>query len=511
MSTAPQPLTDLLSHAGAQPLSGTYALLLLLSVALLFGLPRRAAARPPATNWLIILIFTITTIAIGLVQAYWQLWGWRNPRFIRFYNRYNQRVATNAPKITRGPILDRKGRVIVYSPPGSVWTRKSAIGAAGVHPIGYFNRTYGLTGIERVLDESLSTIDASQSLELLRKKTLTAPPTTLTLDINLQRFAYEQLKGLPGAIVALDPRTGSILALVSSPGFEPNNPAKAIADTAARPAFNRAIHGLYPPGSTFKLFTAALAHEQHCTPLLNCPAEGYQVNRHTPPIRDSEYYSCKQKGTIWRGWGNLTLHNALVHSSNVYFAQLGRRLNPQTFHTVATNLFVPHTLLNAPPYSLGSARPRIPDYTRLPNRLPYAAMGQDDILLTPLDVALLTATIANNGILAEPCLLPKPTPTHRIFPSSATDAVRDAMRDVPRRGTARSVPFHNIPLCAKTGTAQNGTDPRRPHAWFTCFAPVASPRLVLTILVEHGGYGSTTAAPIASAILQEAKRLHLLD
>lgn len=485
--------------------------LLLALVALLLAQRRTPAHHLTRTTRFVLLLLFLATLGIGSVQCYWQLYGWQTPRFVRFYNRYNRRPNSNAPKITRGAILDRNGLVLVASAPGNNWNRRTALGEAGVHPLGYFNRKYGLTGVERVLDTSLSTVSTEQSLDLLRGKTITAPPVKLTLDARLQGYAYDLLKQRRGAVVILVPQTGELLALVSSPGFNPFRPEQVQFDHQNRPALNRAIHGLYPPGSTFKLFTGAFALEQKITPSLPCPAEGFRVNRYSTPIRDSEYYSAKRLGRTWRGWGNLDLREALIHSSNVYFAHLATRINPSSFYVATTNLFCPETLLREGSYSLGTARPRIPDYTTQPNRLPYAFIGQDEVLLTPLHVALLTATIANNGTFQAPYILKDEkslSPGKKVLTTQTASYLQSAMRDAVRSGTAKQVNFHNISVCGKTGTAQNsgGED----HAWFTCFAPASDPKIVITVLVENGGFGAKTAAPIAAEILLRAKELNLL-
>lgn len=460
-------------------------------------------------NRMSLLLCLLSILFFGALAAYQvnrQLFAYKDPRFIRFYQQYNKRDNTNAPKVIRGAILDRRGRVLVAPDLTDEWKRRSILGEAAAHPIGYRSRRFGMTGIERVLDTPLSSV---RNRPPAGTDTVEADPVQVSLDSRLQGFAYDVLAGRKGAAIVLIPQTGEILAMASSPGFDPSDPSTALRDTENTPALNRALQGLYPPASTFKLLIAALAIDSGLNPVFNCPGSGYLINERTPPIRDSEYYASERSGTVWGGWGRLNMTDALVHSSNVYFAQLGIRLGAKMFTDCTQKLFVPYTVLESGDLSLGTVAPKIPDYTKGPRRLAFAAIGQDDILVTPLHIALLTGAIANNGLLVQPTLafphVPAPQP---IFKPATAIRLADMMRETVIRGTARGVEIPGLSVCGKTGTAEAGGGDD--HSWFTCFAPKKNPRIVVTVLIERGGFGSAAAVPAAREILLEARRLKYL-
>ena len=425
-------------------------------------------------------------------QARWQLDGMKDPRMVRFLRRYDRGDASKKlPE--RAKIVDRNGMTL--SAPAGTWRREYPLGSAGVHPIGYFDRISGMTGCERVLDARLST---------------SPEPVKLSLDARIQKKAYDLLRGRSGAVVVMRPASGRILALVSSPGFDPNRPADAF-ETKDAPLLNRPLAGLYAPGSTFKLFTAAAALSKGIDPVFPCPAGGYIAAPGTPPVRDSEALAAERSGRKWRGWGKLGMDEALAHSSNVYFAQLAVALGAESFNSFAlkSRLRDGACVLRCGPQSLDSASCGIPD-ARRDSGLAQPGIGQGSLMVTPLAVAMLTAAIANEGAIAEPTVSATDEPRLRARPFTAEAAarVKRAMRLAVREGTAKACDIRGLDVCAKTGTAQNGS--ASDHAWFTCFAPEKNPRVVVTVLVEHGGFGADSALPVAKAILGECKSAGLL-
>lgn len=315
----------------------------------------------------------------------------------------------------------------------------------------------------------------------------------LTIDARLQRRALELMRGRRGAVVAVEPCTGKIRALASSPKGE--NP-------------HRALWGLYPPGSTFKVFMGAAALSEGLEPVFNCPAEGWRSAPSTPPIRDVEARVAERKGRRWRGFGRIGMDEALVHSSNTYFAQLGKKLGPEAFARAmtASKLRDGFTLMQAGGSSVDSAGCGVPDGLSAPQLAPVA-IGQGALQFTPLAVAMFTAAVADDGLLLEPRIAAdgKPALRARPFTQSAATRMRSMMRAAVSRGTGRACDLAGLQVCGKTGTAQTGG--AHDHAWFTCFAPIRSPRLVVTVLVEHGGIGADSALPIAREVLGEARKL----
>lgn len=451
-------------------------------------------------------------------QATWQLGGASDRSFARFLRRYNNRPNAAQLQTRRAPILDRNGLILSAPVPGSVWQRRYPLGPAAVHPVGYFSSAYGMTGVERAADPELSGYDADLSEtaidrahNIFKPRAEEGRAVTLTLDSRLQLKAYQLLAGRRGAVVILKPDTGDILALASSPAFDPSDPAPATADTVNLPAFNRATQGRYPPGSTYKILLAGWAISHAIEPAFDCPASGYSPSRGTPPVRDSEYYAYLRRGATWPGWGRMSLHDALVHSSNTYFAQLGVRCGPEAFGEISRSalLSTQLTYYACGDATLATVSASAPTVTTRPP-LATLSIGQGQLLVTPLHVALWTAAAASDGSIPRPRLrldMP-PAKLGQLFRPAVAARLRRILRDVVRQGTGRAANVPGLEICGKTGTAQvaGGED----HAWFTSFAPERRPRIVVTVLIENGGFGAAAALPVARELIRYADTLDYL-
>lgn len=362
-----------------------------------------------------------------------------------------------------------------------------------------------------------------------------AADVVTTIDRDLQIAAFEALRDQAGSVVALDPQTGAIRALVSSPSFDPNRfilglrpeEWQALLDEQRRPLIDRATQVAYPIGSTFKVVTMAAGMEYlglRSDTVLPCPPT----------------FTLPGSTTVWRDWnpqgqGNLTLHQALVRSCNTIFFKVGASLDerdPNLLPQMARSFgFGSETGFSELPEVSGI----VPDPAwKLRERGDYwargdavnLAIGQGFFLATPLQVAEAYSALANGGTLWRPYLVDhlvtidgteheKAHPQARGKLLASPDvlaAIRLALRDVvaKQNGTAFTA-FQGFPLpvAGKTGTAESGQDV--PHAWFAALAPAENPKLVLVVMVEHGGEGSRTAAPIARQILQAALDAGLLD
>ena len=391
---------------------------------------------------------------VGLVFAHarWMARAPRDPRFVRFMRRNNLRANANEVIPESGRAVDRNGMPIDIAEGGSTF--------------------------QKVLDE----------LQLV-----SGAPVQLTIDADLQAKAESLMEGKLGAVVALEPTTGRIRALVSAP----------------RAAYlNRALNGLYPPGSVFKVFMAAAALSADVDPVFDCPAAGWRPNRSTPPIRDVEAGEAVRRKKAWKGFGRIGMSEAMVHSANTYFAQLGYTLGTDRFDAAvaAAHLRDSATVLSADTIALTAAGSSLPEGVSAATLAPVA-IGQGALQLTPLAVAQMTAAVADDGLILAPTLsaAAKPMLRARPFTLAATQRVKKMMRAAVRRGTGRACDIPGLDVCGKTGTAQTGKG--ADHAWFTCFAPETSPRLVVTVLVEGGGFGAKSAAPVAREILLEAQQL----
>ena len=375
--------------------------------------------------------------------------------------------------------------------------------------------------MERAGDATLSGIGGTARSELVRlgRNIMAAPQPEgndlqLALDARLQRKAWELMEDKRGAIIVLEPASGAILTLLSMPSFDPHAPGDFQEDRAAAPLLNRALQGLYPPGSTFKVVMAALAGETRLSPLFNCPAEGFRAAPDATPIRDSEYYSRRRDGRHWQGFGRIGLRQGFIHSSNVYFAQLGLALPATAFNELVTKLALNEQVVlhESATGRIATTAGSVPEVRESDRRMrSQLAIGQGKMVVTPMHVALWTAAVANSGLLAEPWLASggERKPARRVLQSAVALNTEGLMREAVLHGTGRAVEIAGLAICGKTGTAEapGGAD----HAWFTCFTSQSRPRLVVTVLVERGGYGSRGALPLARAIVEEALQLGLIE
>jgi penicillin-binding protein 2 len=367
----------------------------------------------------------------------------------------------------------------------------------------------GKFGLEKMLESTLRGRAGGDQIEVdasgRRLRTLSGvppvpgQPVRTTLDLSLQLAAEEGLGDRAGAVVALDPRTGEILALVSHPAFDPNklshtlSPAEWRAlNSPERPQLNRATTGLYEPGSVFKLVTLAAAlegGETHPGDNFYCPGF-FRLGGWT--------LRCWRTG----GHGPLDLRAALVNSCNTVFATLGYRLGADALLAMARRFGFGRPT----GFDLGEERAgHIPGHRAWqPGDPCQFAIGQGSLLVTPLQVARAVAAIANGGTLVRPHILLGGSAAPQPLGVSARtlEFIRDAMAGVVAEGTARGIKSEEVTLAGKTGTAENPGGSA--HAWFAGFGPVEAPRVVVVVLIQHGGTGSGAAAPVAARVFAAA-------
>jgi peptidoglycan glycosyltransferase len=331
----------------------------------------------------------------------------------------------------------------------------------------------------------------------------------------LQRAATEALGGRKGAVVALDPKTGAVLAMVTHPTFDPNvavpmddRDTRAAWDALnadpGQPLFNRATSGLYPPGSSFKVVVAAAALD---------------VGVVTPEtVFDCAGKLAVQGYTIYdfgrKSHGNLSFAQAVVVSCNIAFAQVGLRLGAEALVQYAEAFG-----FNGPiPFDLPTAASKIQSADTMDQvALAAASFGQGQDLATPLQMALVAATIANGGAMMKPYLVNQiqdyngkiieqfgSKKLKQVVRKETADTLTGIMIDVVKDGTGKAARIEGIRVAGKTGTAE--VEGQEPHAWFICFAPADDPSIAIAVIVENGGEGGRTAAPVARQVLEEALR-----
>ena len=374
----------------------------------------------------------------------------------------------------------------------------------------------GTAGERTVIVDSRGRIASSEDVK--RTDARPGESVTLTIDLALQQEAQKLLEGKTGAIVALDPRDGAVRAMVSSPSFDPNGFAgrldqeewERIVGAPAGPLQNRTIHNTYPPGSVFKIVMAVAALSDG----LIDPDERIHCGGST-----------RVYGRRWRCWrsrghGRLDLRGALLHSCDIYFYLQGRRMGIDRIARYARLLGLGRrTGIEFPAEREGLVPD--PDWSRKSRGFPWyrgetisVAIGQGPVLVSPLQVAAMTAAVANGGFRVRPHVLEggAQPPAPIAVDGDVIAFVGEALANVVANGTGRRASTRVVPIAGKTGTAQvvaqatwTRSEDLPPehgdHAWFTSYAPVKMPELVVVVLVEHGGRGSEAAAPLA-------KRLH---
>lgn len=434
----------------------------------------------------------------------------------------NTRLLLQQFNRSRGPILVGSEAIASSSRVAgeSFYQRSYVDGPLYASITGFYSLIYGATGIERSANDLLSGTDSrffvDRVQQLLAGRRSVGGAVRLTINKSAQRAAFEGLGKRAGAVVALDPGTGAILAMVSTPSFDPqvlapNDPASVrdayeqlVADKR-EPLLNRAIARNYPPGSTFKLITAAAAIASgRFTPDTVIPGPAtYQLPGSSKQLRNWQGRACA-------AGGKLTLRRALEVSCNTAFAWLGNQLGADALRSMAEQFGFEHSF-TVPMVTAASRFPMNPDDAQTA----MSAIGQFDVRASALQMALVSAAIANDGVVMRPYLirdvrgpdlsvLERTTPSEFATPLSTADArtMADLMVGVVRSGTASNGRIEGVRVGAKTGTAETGTD-AKPHAWFTAFAP----GVAVAVVIENGGgasevSGNALAGPIANAVIR---------
>lgn len=414
----------------------------------------------------------------------------------------------------------------------AVYSGTYHIGKSGVEKT-YESILHGKTGYEE-----LETNVQGRSVNVLSiNEPLPGADLHLSLDIDLQKIAYDALGDYKGAVVAIDPKTGHVLTLVSKPSFDPNpfiqgigrDEYEVLQSSPDRPLYNRALRGIYPPGSTVKPFMALAGLESGETSAGKrsfCP--GYFR------LPNSEH-----KYRDWRkfGHGSVDLKMAITQSCDVYFYDLAQHLGIDRMHDFLSQFgFGQKTGVD-----MDGERPGLypsQEWKRKNRKQAWfqgetliSGIGQGYVQATPMQIARATAILANKGVTLEPRLVESikaPVETEMPYPVKPSEKIEmnpanwktvvDAMVDVvhSQSGTAKGIaPGLTYLVAGKTGTAQVFTvrqdqeyksmkvkDKFKDHAWFIAFAPADDPKIAIAVIAENGGHGGSVAAPIAKAVME---------
>lgn len=408
--------------------------------------------------------------------------------------------------------------------------REYIYGSALAHVLGYLGEAnedevrsgqrqlgdlLGRTGIEEQYNALLSGEDGGELIEVdtqgnkVREigkiEPVLGKDVRLSLDAKLSQVAYEALKNHSGAVIVSEATTGQILALVSSPSFDPENITPQVLSDRNQPMFNRAIAGNYPPGSTFKIVTAAAGIEEG-------KIDKATIFEDTGQIVIGDY--------IYRNWyfsqygkteGKIDIVRAIKRSTDTFFYKVGEWVGPAKLTDWAKKFGLgKKTGIDIS----GEASGLVPDPAAerwfLGNTY-HLAIGQGDLLATPLQINLMTSVIASEGQLCRPTIAGNVNCRDLKLKTETLALIKEGMKEACSTGGTAWPLFDFIPAVAcKTGTAEfavpagrQGDPQNRTHAWLTAFAPADDPEIVVTVLVEAGGEGSSVAAPIAKKILEE--------
>jgi penicillin-binding protein A len=401
-------------------------------------------------------------------------------------------------------------------------------------PVTGYDSIYGATGIESAENNNLSgtapSLEVHNLVSLITGKPKLGATVALTISPRAQTAAYQALaqSGHSGAVVAINPQTGAILAMASFPTYDPNGYATLDGtklnqvDAANRanpsePLLNRAIEQSYPPGSTFKIITsaAALSTGKVASQNTTVPAPNSLPLGNGNTLINDGGETC--------GDGNPPMIQAFWLSCNTAFGKLGQQLGGATLARYANLFGANSSTLKVP---LPVAASVIPTETD-PAFEAFAAIGQHNDQVTPLQEAMIAATIANHGTLETPYLVKQviapdgstvqnasPTELSQAVEPSVASEIQAMMEQVTQNpaGTAYATAnpsVAGVPIAGKTGTAQNGiNNSGLDDAVFTCFAPASNPQIAVGVIVKGGGFGADAAAPIAVKVIRAYLKLH---
>lgn len=452
---------------------------------------------------------------------------------------YNPWVQIELAHTLRGAILDRDGHPIAES---------SGRGGARAYPdpllatslaqtLGYTSQIYGSSGLELAFETRLMGQDRQSPLmrtlmrmRYLLTREIDGRDVQTTIDADLQKMVYGLMRDPErvhnaGAALLMEPQTGAIRALVSVPTFNPAAIDAEYAELTAgegaaaadAPLLNRVTQGAYVPGSVFKVLTAAAALEEPTygqggavitpeTPFT------YELQPPPGPAGYTTYWHRNDCATTaaYHGLSTFDFAHALAYSDNVVFAEVGQSIGPVRFRETAARFGMGEALDIGLPVRASSLSVE-PNYLASPCGLPQTAFGQGQLAVTPLQIGLIAAAVANEGVIAYPHLVSSPQVSGRdwrAIDAKAAAQVRDMMVTVvaAELGSGANAALPDVQVAGKTGTAETGEawTGALPHAWFVGFAPADDPQYLVVVVLENQGEGSRWAAPLARDILAAA-------
>lgn len=500
-------------------------------------------------------IFLFFFIALISYIAYFQLF--KSPKINEMAG--NTRVIAQKNEVLRGTIYDRNGTPLTTSERVNETSQKRTYlyDNLYVHALGYNSSVYGITGLEEEYDNELSSYNAfgnnfRQFLDSINLNGLVenikndkanngefnfsnnfktfmseiefsklteeadkvGNGVVTTLDTTLQQVASDALGDSKGAVVALNPKTGEILAMVSKPTFNPNNLADEMnaansgsADNS--PLINRAINGLYPPGSVFKTVTLTSALE-------NIPTVVDRTFDDNGKIKFQDGRTLSNFGN--NVYGSIDLKQAYKVSSNVVFGELAMELGNDKLKSTA-EAYGFNSVITGPGVSITSSRFPTLNSAEVGN-MAQSGIGQGSVLSTPMQMALVAATVGNDGLMMQPKLVKSivdkdqniiktidDKQLKQVMSSDIAETIQEYMTNLVNSNLNKWPAFKGTNAGGKTGTADytlpDGSE-ATPHSWFIAVAPMDDPQIAVAVIVENGGTGSGSAATAASKVVRQA-------
>ncbi|WP_308652839.1 penicillin-binding protein 2 [uncultured Anaerococcus sp.] len=449
----------------------------------------------------VMVFFVFLFMFVALYLVYFQLFKAKSLAD----NSHNRRLWLNEDLVKRGSIYDRNENVLAYSEKdgSGKQVRIYNYPQASAPVTGYSSNTYGKTGIEKSYNKELLAI-SGENFSNFRKmvvKNDTGNDLHLSLDQNIQNIVYNYLSAYKGSCVIMNPSTGQILAMVSTPSFNPNtldNDWNNLIQTTDGRLVNRATLGLYRPGSVFKIITSASILENKID--TSYKDEGSEI---------IQGFEIKNYGD--QIFGNLDLRSAFINSANTYFANKAVNLGKDKLAKTSEKFVFNKDY----EFDLDKNNSVIPFKDLNEADLAMTGFGYGKTQITPLHMAMITSAIANDGVMMRPRLVDKITNKEKevIFEaddevlSKATsektaNTIRDMMVEVVNSGTGTNAYLNWVQLAGKTGTADKADG--NVDAWFVGFAPAYEPKIAFALVIEDSqGTGGEVAAPLARNIVRD--------
>ena len=449
----------------------------------------------------VMVFFVALFMTLALYLVYFQLFR----RSDIENDSHNRRLWVNEDHIKRGNILDRNGNILAYNETDYDGTqyRVYNYGAVSSSITGYSSKTYGKTGIEKTYNKQLLALsgDGFSNFRKMVVKNDTGYDVELTMDQNIQDIVYNHMRDIKGSCVIMDPTTGDILALVSNPTFDPNSLDEDwgyLIENEDAPLVNRATSGSYRPGSTFKIVTA--------TGILS---SGMDTSYNDTGVETIQGYDIKNFAD--QVYGMVNLRSAFVNSVNTYFAAKTNNLGKEEFKQLAEKFMINKDY----PFDLDKNNAKIPFDDLNKVDLAMTGFGYGKTEITPLHMAMIASSIANEGKMMKPRLVRKVVDEDgkiieekksevlsEVTSTEDANYIRDLMVAVVNEGTGSKAYLDSIQVAGKTGTADKNNGLL--DAWFVGFAPAYNPKLAIALVFEDSDdTGGETAAPIARDIISD--------